>query len=467
MSARGESEVVDYKQKVVAVEPGGVEAIPLEARHGRPLSLAWTWASPNLEFATIFVGAISILYFGLDLTTAVVAILLGNTLASLFHFFLTQWGPRTGLPQMVISRKAFGFLGNILPGGLNAVIVGVGWFAVNSVSGGLALAALTGMPPLLTVLISAIVSFALAFFGHNLIHVFQRFAFPLLAVVFLLGVAFIAPQADIGTPTSPIPGAFWVAVSTSFGYTIAWAPFASDYSRYLAPEHAHRAGLFAALGVWVSTNILQVVGAAAVTAVGLAAWNWDNPTASYTGLLPSWLAAATLLAVWLGSLCANALNLYSSGLSLAALGIALPTRFLRAAIIVGVGVLGAVLAVLALNDVSSYENFLLVMGYWIAPWLGALVADRLVPPQVPPSVYVDRGYRNPAGPIAMAVAIVVSVSLFSNQTLYVGEMPLIFPELGDITSVVGFVVAFVLYVGIRVVTRRLDLNAGERGGSRD
>src|SRR5437016_1514320 len=45
----------EYGDRVVAVEPGGAEFIPLTERHGRPLQLFWTWTSPNLEFATVFV----------------------------------------------------------------------------------------------------------------------------------------------------------------------------------------------------------------------------------------------------------------------------------------------------------------------------------------------------------------------------------------------------------------------------
>ena len=40
------------------VEPGGAEFIPLHERHGKPLQLFWTWTSPNLEFATVFVGVL-------------------------------------------------------------------------------------------------------------------------------------------------------------------------------------------------------------------------------------------------------------------------------------------------------------------------------------------------------------------------------------------------------------------------
>src|SRR5207302_4472337 len=37
----------DYGDKIVAVEPGGVEFIPLDERHGSPLQMLWTWTSPN------------------------------------------------------------------------------------------------------------------------------------------------------------------------------------------------------------------------------------------------------------------------------------------------------------------------------------------------------------------------------------------------------------------------------------
>jgi hypothetical protein len=49
-----------YGERVVAVEPGGAEFIPLHERHGKPLQLFWTWSSPNMEFATVFVGVLAV-----------------------------------------------------------------------------------------------------------------------------------------------------------------------------------------------------------------------------------------------------------------------------------------------------------------------------------------------------------------------------------------------------------------------
>ena len=54
----------EYGERVAAVEPGGIEYIADKERHGRPLDLFWTWMSPNLEFATVFVGIIGVTLFG-------------------------------------------------------------------------------------------------------------------------------------------------------------------------------------------------------------------------------------------------------------------------------------------------------------------------------------------------------------------------------------------------------------------
>src|SRR3954452_16775390 len=81
-----------YGTKVVAVEPGGVEVIPQEERHGRPIQLLWTWASPNMEFATIAVGILSVLAFGLTFWQAVAALVLGSALGSLTLGLLSTWG---------------------------------------------------------------------------------------------------------------------------------------------------------------------------------------------------------------------------------------------------------------------------------------------------------------------------------------------------------------------------------------
>ena len=166
---------------------------------------------------------------------------------------------------------------------------------------------------------------------------FERVAFPLLTVVFLAGTVLVLIKADAGAAQQAVPGAFWIVVGSSFGYTGGWTVGAADYARYLRPDQARPAGWYAAIGNFTSSTVLQIAGVAAVTAVGVGNWNNDDPAASYASLLPGWLGHLTLIAIFIGALSANSVNLYSSSLSFATMGVRLPTAFARAAIAVVIG----------------------------------------------------------------------------------------------------------------------------------
>src|ERR1700735_1777598 len=299
-----------YGERVLEVEPGGAEFIPLSERHGRPLQLFWTWTSPNMEFATVFVGFIGVVYFGLSFWETFLAVVIGTGVGSITQGLLSTAGPRYGVPQMVISRRGFGYWGNALPAGINAVVAGIGWFAVNSVSGALALNALTHMPEVLCLLIVVALQLAVAFLGHNLIHVFERYAFPVLVIIFLIASAWTLSKANPRATHQPIPGAFLIELGATFGYAVGWNPYASDYTRYFKPDTDKRAiALWAGLGLFLSCVLLETVGAASGTIASVAAGAGDNPTAAFVSVFPTWLADLTLLAIAIGAIAANALNI--------------------------------------------------------------------------------------------------------------------------------------------------------------
>ena len=439
----------DYAGKVTAIEPGGIERIPPADRHGRPIQLLWTWSSPNLEFATVFVGVIAVLFFGQSLWQAVLAIVLGTALGAVPHAVLSSWGPRHGLPQMVIGRSAFGYLGNLLPAGLMSVTAGIGWFAVNSVSGALALNTLTHLSKGVSLVIIVVVQIVVAFFGHNLVQVFERWAFPFLAVVFAVAVVVVLSKAHPGAAAGGGGvGGFLAALGASFGYAAGWNPYASDYTRYLQPGASARwAGVWAGVGNFGACVILEIAGAAAVTAVGADHFDAGNPTASFTGLLSTPIADLTLLAIAVGAVSANVLNIYSGAMSFLAMGVRLPFAARRAIVALVFGSIGLIVAFTGLNDAGAkYEDFLLIIAYWIAPWLGVVFTDRILRRgQSIDPLLEDRRYTNLAGPIAMALAIVVSIWLFSDQTKYQGLVVKAHPGLGDIAAEVGFVIAVVTY----------------------
>src|ERR1700689_699270 len=252
----------NYGDKVLEVEPGGAEFIPLSERHGRPLQLFWTWTSPNMEFATIFVGVLAVAGFGLGFWEAALALVLGSAIGGLTQGILSLRGPKYGVPQMVLSRFGFGYWGNILPAGLNSVTAGIGWFAVNSVSGALALNVLTHLPQVLCLIIIVAVQLVVAFFGYNLVHVFERYAFPILTIIFLIAAGGILSKAHPGTVHHTIPGAFLIELGASFGYAVGWNPYASDYTRYFKPDTSKKAiAWWSGAGLFLSCAVLEIVGA--------------------------------------------------------------------------------------------------------------------------------------------------------------------------------------------------------------
>jgi NCS1 nucleoside transporter family len=445
----------DYGSRVLAVEPGGADYVPLAERHGKPWQMFATWLSPNMEFATVFVGVLGVQVFGLTFPMAIVALVIGTGAGSVTHAILSASGPSRGVPQMVASRIPFGWWGNVLPAGLNAVTAGIGWFAVNSVSGAFALNALLHWPKALCLTIIVVAQIAIAFFGHNLLQAFERWLFPVLGIAFLLAAIEIFSKTGHSTGHGG-SGGFLLTLGAAFGYAVGWNPFASDYTRYLPPSSSKlNTGLFAGLGVFVSCVALEIVGAASATIAGGSS---SNPTVAFTDHLPSGIADFTLLAIAVGAVCANAMNVYSGAMSFLALGINLPLRMRRAISALGFGLAGFILALFGLHDAGTkYENFLLIIAYWIAPWLAVVLIDQFLRHwehgrHTTPLLF-DRHHNPFAGVIAIVVGMAVSIPLFSNQTEFVGAIAKHHAALGDITFEVGFAVTAIVYLILRPLDR--------------
>jgi NCS1 family nucleobase:cation symporter-1 len=446
----------DYGSRVATVEPGGVEYISHTERHGKPIDLFWTWLSPNLEFATVFIGVLAVGIFGLNIWQAALAIILGTGLGSITHAVLSSWGPKFGVPMMVQSRGAFGFLGNILPAGLNGLTASFGWFIVNSVSGAFALQALfpsLNIPFFLAFLVIVVAQVLVATLGHNLIHVFERWALPVLGIVFAAATVFIFSRGHWGYSPAPVPGGWLLSFTAAFGYAVGWNPFAADYTRYLPPDTRRRmVGFWAGLGVFLSCVVLEMAGAVLVTVPG-----YDGngiPTAQLQHGMPDPVYYATLLCIAIGAVAANAINIYSGTMSLVSLGIremGLTMRQRRAALAIVVGVIGFVLGVIFQANVapgSKYELFLLLISYWIAPWLAVVFVDYWLRrgDYGDEEMFYDTRYNRWQGVTAMAIGLVVSVYFFANDFgVYVGPVPNNNANVGDITFIVGFVITAVLY----------------------
>ena len=233
-------------------------------------------------------------------------------------------------------------------------------------------------------------------------------------------------------------------MGAAFGYASGWNPFASDYTRYLKPDVSKKAvALWSGAGLFISCTVLEFLGILTAT---LVAPEGASPTDVFTSVMPGIVAVIVLLAIVGGSIAANSLNVYSATMSFLSLPIKLPSHMRRAIAAVVFGLAGGIVAFFGMQDIHNYENFLLVIAYWVSAWLGVVLTDQYLRRKDTVSGFLFDKRHNPvAGVIAFAVSLVVSVWLFSNQALYVGLVPQTWPAFGDSVPVVGFVLAAVLY----------------------
>ena len=452
--------------KATSIEVNDVAPISAGERHGKAWHLFTVWTTPNLEFATVFVGALAI-GFGLNVWQGLLAVLVGNALAGITHGILSTWGPEAGLPQMVLSRNAFGKLGNLIPAGMSTLVAGIGWFAVNTVSGTFALQALLpGLGVLGALAIIIVLQVGVAFIGHNLIQKWERYLSYFQAIVWIIVIAVVlgqqgafevAPAADAAFPWA----GFTLTAGAAYGYTAGWTAFASDYTRYLpANVNKKTLGWAAGLGNFTSTTLIMGVGVLAFNALtGNPGdfWGIKNPTAAFTGLFNSTFGAIVLLSIVVGSVSANILNVYSGAMSFLAMGFKLGFKTRRAIMVLVAGLAGGVLSFLGVQngDVAhQLDSFLLVVSYWVSPWIAVVLTERILSKGKNAGARAIAPKNSWAGAAAFVIATAFSIWGFAAQVLYTGPIAKAAP-IGDLTAVVGFVVAAVLFV----VFSKIDKNS--------
>src|SRR5204863_7993258 len=214
---------------------------------------------------------------------------------------------------------SFGLRGAYLPALLNWVSAS-GWYAVNSIIGSLAIARLTTLPFWVSLLVLTIAQMLLGIYGYNLIHRFEAISAVLLAIIFLLMSVIGLPQAHFGLPsTLPLAehlGLFVLTTTAVASYVFSWSPYASDYARYLPPDTS-KGRVFGAVfgGSFIGCFWLQFLGVAVAT-IGL---NLSPIDLVVKVMGPVWIVA--LIAVVLGAIAANALNIYTGALSLLTLDV--------------------------------------------------------------------------------------------------------------------------------------------------
>ncbi|MDF3307019.1 purine-cytosine permease family protein [Rhodococcus sp. T2V] len=439
-----------YRSKVAAIEPYGVDHIPDVERHGTARSQFSIWFAAGMNFPIMVLG-FSAVSFGLSLTSAVTAIVLGSLVGAAVMGILSQMGARLGVPQQIQSRGPLGFFGNFVPVAYINVFAGIGWAAVTIILGAQALHELApGIPFWLSALALVSIQLVVAVFGYNMIHFLQKilsfvlfFGFVLITVVSVTNSDAVGFDANPDAPFYIGGTGGWITFAGFFmSFLIAWWPFASDYSRYLPDDDgtAKRAGAYTLAGNFITLTWLGIAGAL----LGGSAVSGEEPIGALARLTGSW-APVALIVVLLSSFSQNFLNVYGGAISVQTLRIPVSRRTAVIAICV---VAYAISLWAGEGFEAKFKNFLFLGAYLIAPFGAALLLDYFVGGRKDKSrigeLYDDTLVLN-WGFAAWIAGVVASVP-FWNLSFYQGWVTVHHPEWGDLTYVVGFAAAAVVYM---------------------
>jgi purine-cytosine permease-like protein len=364
------------------VEQRGIDLIPDAERKMTPAGLFWLWAGAVFNVEFFFYGFL-ISTFGLSFGQALLAIIVGNLFYALLGLASLQ-GPEAGTTTFVISRAPFGRNGNRVVALFNwltqvgfeiegvFLVVATAIFLFSSYG-----AVLSDGEKIGVVILAAAVQLLVPLFGHATLTKVLRYLsyvfivlFAILAVLVIQdvhGLSF-APTASFGEWTTAL------VVIISVG-GLGWTENGNDYSRYL-PRSTPKSRTFwaATLGAGIPSVLLEILGALAAT---ITTKTLDIQGLGLPQVFPAWFIVPFLILAIVQLFAINTIDLYSSGVTLQALGVPV-TRW--GAVVIDTVVVAIVTGLVLFkgdfyNDLTGFFLYIVV---WLGPWFGIFIADWLL-----------------------------------------------------------------------------------------
>lgn len=454
------------------IELHSIDYVPASERHGTVRHLGALWFVSGVNLTGLATG-VTTSAAGAGLVWTLVATVAGALFGTFFMAFHSAQGPQLGLPQLVQSRPQFGYLGAAVTVWVFAFVNYVAFNTSDAILSGDALQALAGLSPDTGYFLSATVAAVVALFGYHWIHRINHWlTWPLMLVMAgLTAAALLAPTlpTDAWTPGPFRLGPFMTVFAIVGGFQLGWAPYVSDYSRYLPADVGVRATFW-----WTylpsAISAIWVFGLGA--ALSAAGGTGRSPVEAFRAVGDSlWPGFGTfaVVAQFIGLLSVMAINQYGGMMSLISIADSIrpvrPSRRLRA-----IGILTMFVLVWAIargvgvdRFTTFYGNVLIFIGYLFTPWTAINLVDYFWVRKglysireifTPDGMYGRWGWR---GQAAYGVALLAMVP-FMVTAPYTGPAARAMGGV-DGTIFVGLLVAGAAYL---VACRDLDLEAERR-----
>jgi nucleobase:cation symporter-1, NCS1 family len=413
------------------VEQHGIDFIPLSERWARPRDIFGMWAGASVQVEYFIYGAI-LMTFGFTFAQALSLIIIGN-LSFLLLGLCSLQGPDAGTSVFAINRAAFGpngsrpisFFNWVTQIGfeVEGLILIVGASLVLMVKGGFD----PGDPAkVILVIVAVLIQGILPFLGHAAIVKTLRLLIVPFVVLFAVLLGFAIPHAQLNAVHH---GAGWQLYLAGLAFTIAlsglgWAECGNDYTRYCPPDTSKK-GLvgWIFLGTAVPEILIMTLGAVVGTfLLDIGTGSGGLLPFAHQSFIPAWFVVIFLIFAIIQLFAINSLDMYSSGITLQAIG--LPVKRYHAVLIDCVIALGVTMYAIFSSSFTTYlEDFVDLVIVWIAPWVAIFLVDwalrrfRYVPSELqntgPTSLYWNSGGVFWPAIIAQVIGMFAAVSALS------------------------------------------------------
>jgi purine-cytosine permease-like protein len=462
--------VPDSAASTLHVEKYTIDHIPLDERHGKARDLFTIWFGSNIMLLTVATGVVATAIYGLPIWAAVVALTAGNVVGGVVMALHAAQGPQMGVPQMLQTRAQFGSYGSLL---VVVLVIGmyVGFFASNMVLGGQALSTLFDISTTPAIILIGLVSVVGAIVGYRLIHALAGVMSLISGVTLALAFVWVLVVNGLGDKALNSGGFTWVGfmgtVSLAALWQIAYAPYVSDYTRYMPRDTGVRPAFWATYAGCVTGSLLPMVLGALVGAA--------LPEADTVGGLSQMVSGIGTLVIavfGIGIAATNAMNLYCGALSTITVGQTLVPSWLprassRAVVAVVLFGIALVMAIAGQdNFLVNFTNFMLLLLCVLVPWTAVNLVDYYVirhgDYDIESLFERDGGIYGRYNFVAIAcyfVGILIQLP-FLSTTIFTGWIA---HELGgvDISWIVGLAVICPLYYGLMKTFGKLPARSRE------
>jgi len=359
------------------------------------------WFGAGISIAEFWAGAL--LTPSLSLWIALGIIIFGHIIGNLLLGLIAIEGQETGVPTMVLSRRALGIKGSFLPSILNYLQL-IGWTAIMLIVGANAMNQVSrsfGFEnyALWIILLGFLVTLW-TYIGPEKWRGLEKIAAVLLLTLSLWLTYVVLKNFSIGMLFSR-PGTGKMGIMLGLDLVIAmpvsWAPVIADYSRFAKGKRGASWGT--AIGYFISSGLFYFIGALTNVAAGK-----NDPIE----IISSYgLGIPVMLIIIFATVTTTFLDVYSAAITYKNI---LPKADVKKQILL-VGAIGTLLALVF--PIDKYEGFLILIGGAFTSLTAIMIVDYFL---------VKKGYD--------------VKDLFNNTNLI------------NTKALVIWIIGFVLYVGL-------------------